>query len=135
MNRKRSGGCLCKQVRYEVAGEPLRIGLCHCADCRKESGSMFVTFALWPRDAFSATGEFATHEGRSFCPRCGARLFCMGGELVEIRVGSLDDAPTGLEPGYEIWVKRREHWLKPLPGAPQYQEDRFGPDGRERRPD
>lgn len=91
--------------------------------------------ALWPPEAFSATGEFATHEGRSFCPRCGSRLFCVGEEVVEIRAGSLNDAPTGLKPGYEIWAKRREHWLKPLLGAPQYEEDRFGPDGREREPD
>jgi hypothetical protein len=123
--RTRTGGCLCGQVRYELRGEPTRVGLCHCADCRKASGSMFVTFAHWPRDAFSMTGEFATYDGRSFCPTCGSRLFCLHEDDVEIRVGSLDDAPTDLAPSYEIWVKRREPWLKPLPGAPQYEGDRF----------
>lgn len=123
----RTGGCLCGQVRYELRGEPMRVGLCHCADCRKASGSMFVTFALWQRESFSVTGEFATYDGRSFCPSCGSRLFCLHENDVEIRVGSLDDAPTGLEPSYEVWVKRREPWLKPLPGARQFEEDRFAP--------
>ena len=39
-------------------------------------------------------------------------------------VGSLDVAPTGLTPNYELWIKRREHWLRPVEGAEQFQEDR-----------
>ncbi|RVQ01757.1 GFA family protein, partial [Sinorhizobium meliloti] len=52
----RTGGCLCGALKYEVSGEPLRVGLCHCADCRKESGSSFVTFAVWPTRAFKCSG-------------------------------------------------------------------------------
>lgn len=120
----RSGSCLCGAVRYDVRGAPLRIGLCHCTDCRKESGSAFVTFAVWPRHAFSSAGEFATHAGRSFCPACGSRLFCLSEEEAELRIGSLDMAPTDLEPTYESWVKRREDWLHPLSAASQFDEDR-----------
>jgi hypothetical protein len=119
----RTGRCLCGDVRYQLRGEPLHVGLCHCADCRKESGSAFVTFAVWPRNAFSSTGNFATYEGRSFCPRCGARLFNLTGEKAELRVGSLDDAPNGLTPTSELWVKRRELWLHPLADADQHHED------------
>ncbi|WP_309086566.1 GFA family protein [Chelativorans sp.] len=120
----RQGGCLCGAARYEVRGEPLRVGLCHCADCRKESGSSFVSFANWPREAFSYSGEIATYSGRSFCPKCGARLFCLQETTAEIRFGSLDDAPTLLVPQFEIWIKRREPWLHALPGTGQYEEDR-----------
>jgi hypothetical protein len=119
----RSGQCLCGKIRYHVHGEPLRVGLCHCADCRKESGSVFTMFAVWPREAFSASGDFSTHMGRSFCATCGARLFNLTDEEAEIRMGSLTIAPTDLQPSYEIWVKRREPWLPPLPGAEQYDED------------
>ena len=35
-------GCACGSVRYSLKGEPFRIGICHCTDCRKESGSVFV---------------------------------------------------------------------------------------------
>lgn len=41
----RRGGCACGAVRYEVRGEPTVVGLCHCADCRRESGSAFLYYA------------------------------------------------------------------------------------------
>jgi hypothetical protein len=27
-------------------------------------------------------------------------------------------------PGYELWIKRREPWLRPVEGAEQYDENR-----------
>jgi hypothetical protein len=122
--RARSGGCLCGAVRYSVRGEPLHVGRCHCADCRKESGSAFTVYAQWPRESFVLRGELATYEGRSFCPRCGARLVCLDDDVVEIRIGSLDDAPFELRPEAEIWVKRREPWLHAVVGASQHEENR-----------
>ncbi|MBY5560713.1 GFA family protein [Rhizobium leguminosarum] len=119
----RTGSCLCGAVAYRVEGEPLRVGLCHCADCRKSSGSAFTFFAVWPRLAFSHNGEIATFSGRSFCPACGSRLFCLRDDEAEIRLGSLDSPPTDLAPGYEVWIKRREPWMHSLPGADQYAED------------
>jgi hypothetical protein len=120
----RSGSCLCGSVRYSVKDAPVRIGLCHCADCRKESGSSFVTFGIWPRHGFESTGEVKYFHGRGFCPECGSRVFNESdSDEIEIRVGSLDMAPTDLEPVYEIWVKRRENWLSPL-AVPQFEEDR-----------
>ncbi|OWV88455.1 aldehyde-activating protein [Rhizobium sp. N122] len=121
--RIRTGSCLCGAVAYRVEGEPLRVGLCHCADCRKSSGSAFVFFAVWPRPAFSHSGEIATFAGRSFCPVCGSRLFCLQEDAAEIRLGSLDSPPSDLVPDHEVWIKRREAWLPQLPGAGQYAED------------
>ena len=121
----RSGSCLCGAVRYDIRGTPARIGLCHCTDCRKESGSAFATFAIWPRHAFSSSSTVSTYEGRSFCPTCGSRVFTLSDEEAEIRLGSLDMAPSDLEPTYELWVKRRENWLHPLPDTEQFEEDRL----------
>jgi hypothetical protein len=118
--RVREGGCLCGAVRYTVRGEPYAIGRCHCADCRKESGSAFTVYAHWPIEAFERRGEVSTYAGRSFCPRCGSRLFNLHRSDVEIRAGSLDDAPFDLVPQDEIWVVRREHWLGPVEGAGQH---------------
>ena len=47
MPGERQGGCACGRVRYTVAGEPLRVGLCHCTSCRQESGSAFTAYAVW----------------------------------------------------------------------------------------
>lgn len=121
----RTGGCLCGAVRYRVRGDPERVGRGHCADCRKESGSAFTVYAQWPLDVFEMSGELASYDGRGFCPRCGTRLLNPpdpGDRLIEIRIGSLDDAPFELVPEHEIWVKRRESWIPPVEGAAQYDE-------------
>jgi hypothetical protein len=126
----RTGGCLCGAVRYSVRGEPVHVGRCHCADCRKESGSAFTVYAQWPIAAFESSGELASYDGRGFCVRCGSRLFDTTGSsdgLVEVRLGSLDDAPFDLKPTAEIWVKRREHWIPPVEGASQHEESRHSP--------
>jgi hypothetical protein len=122
----RTGGCLCGAVRYSVRGDPERVGRCHCADCRKESGSAFSVYAQWPIEAFEVSGEIASYDGRGFCPQCGSRLLnpaVPGDTLIEIRIGSLDDAPFELTPEREIWVKRRESWIPPVEGARQADEN------------
>ncbi|MDX8541051.1 MULTISPECIES: GFA family protein [Mesorhizobium] len=121
---RRSGSCLCGGVQFSVTGEPLRIGLCHCKDCRKTSGSAYQAFAIWPLEAFETAGIVSTYGGRSFCPTCGGRVTSVGEEEVEVMLGSLDVAPTELEPTYELWIVRREHWLQPLPDAQQFEHDR-----------
>jgi hypothetical protein len=117
----RTGQCLCGQARLATEGEPIRIGICHCTDCRKESGSAFTYYAIWPADLVRLTGRTTEHRGQHFCPHCGARLLGRDGDETEVKAGILSDAPTGLVPGYELWVKRRESWLRPIPGAEQFQ--------------
>jgi hypothetical protein len=121
--RIRRGGCTCGAVRFEVVGEPSVVGLCLCADCRKETGSPFLFYADWPRDAFTVTGAFSTYAGRSFCSRFGSRLFHLGETEAEILLGSLDDAPGDLTPAREGWIVRREHWLAPVAHAGQADGD------------
>jgi hypothetical protein len=67
------------------------------------------------------------YEGRRFCPRCGSRMFSCEGNEVEIKLGTLADAPTSHLPTYELWVKRREPWLLPIDGAEQHWENRRPP--------
>lgn len=121
----RTGGCLCGAVRYHLRGDPVHVRRCHCSACRKESGSAFTVYGHWPAEAFELTGEVASYDGRGFCPRCGSRLLDTsdaGGALVEIRLGSLDDAPFELPPADETWTRRRESWLPPVDGAVQHRE-------------
>lgn len=123
----RTGGCLCGAVRYSVRGDPLHVVRCHCADCRKESGSAFSVYAHWPAEVFELTGEIASYDGRGFCARCGSRLLDLSDledSIIEIRLGSLDDAPFELMPRTEIWAKRRESWIPPVDGAAQHDENR-----------
>ena len=71
------------------------------------------------------SGEISSYDGRGFCPRCGSRLLDtsnLGDALIEIRIGSLDEAPFELKPVDEIWVKRRESWIPPVECAAQHDE-------------
>ncbi|HEV7306455.1 GFA family protein [Ensifer sp.] len=128
-----SGKCLCGQVQVSVRGAPIRVGICHCMDCRKESGSAFTFYGIWPAQEFQCSGETAEFHGRCFCSHCGSRVFSVDAREAEVKLGLLSQAPTPLKPGYELWIKRREPWLKPIDGAEQYEEDRIrdpdmGPD-------
>ncbi|MFT4160129.1 GFA family protein [Shinella sp.] len=119
-----SGQCLCGQVRLSVRGEPLRVGICHCTDCRQESGSAFTFYGIWPAGQFDYSGDVADFKGRCYCPHCGGRLFSLDEREAEVKLGTLPRAPTPFTPSYELWVKRREPWLRPIEGATQYEEDR-----------
>lgn len=120
----RSGHCLCGQVQLAARGEPLRVGICHCTDCRKESGSPFTFYGVWPAHQFEHAGETREFRGQHGCARCGSPLFCVDEREAEIKLGALSEAPTQLVPSYELWVKRREPWLRPVEGAEQHEEDR-----------
>jgi len=120
----RFGSCYCRAVTFRVIGEPLRVGICHCADCRKTSGSAFSCFAVWPVSAFEQAGQVSTYGRRSFCVTCGGRVTYVSDDEAEVMIGSLDVAPTDLTPQYELWVPRREGWLLPLPAAMQFDRDR-----------
>jgi hypothetical protein len=56
-------------------------------------------------------------------------MFLLRPDEAEIMVGSLDDAPSGLVPSYELWVRRRESWLHGLPWADQFVGDRTAANG------
>jgi hypothetical protein len=126
MNDRLEGGCSCGAVRYLVEGRPTRVGICHCTYCRHETGSVFMAFAVYPSDKFSFTGDTSHFHNRHFCVVCGSRLFTFeaGAPEMEIKIGTLDRAPSDLTVSYEIWVKRREAWLAPIQGAEQFEEDR-----------
>jgi hypothetical protein len=120
-----TGGCLCGAVRYEAEGEPLYAGHCYCADCRKASGSGFVPFMGFARNAVRFTGQTRQFRSKSFrgsdavrnsCPVCGSLVF--GGEVGKdethtIYAGSLDDTSC-FQPKIAIFVRDRPTWA-PMP--------------------
>ena len=120
-----TGGCLCGDVRIRASGEPYRVGLCHCLDCRKHHGALFAATAIFPEDAVTVEGETRAHQGRHFCPRCGSSVFARSADEVEVHLGALD-APNQFKPTYELWTVRRESWLPPFPLKTRYERDREG---------
>jgi len=126
-----TGGCLCGAVRYRVTGTPLRVGLCHCGQCRRQTGSALPSFVTWPRGGFEVTkgepsrfrvSDIATRE---FCRDCGSPLFWRAdkGDDITVLLGSLDDAEAMPKPSYELWTERRMHWVPEFEGIKSYRQD------------
>lgn len=120
-----NAGCLCGDVRVVATGQPYRVGLCHCLDCRKHGGSLFHAWAVFPQQAVTVNGEVRDFNGRCFCPRCGSSLFGRSDDVVELSLGALD-ATDQLKPTYELWTVRREGWLPVFPVGRRYEQDREG---------
>ncbi|MEJ5080994.1 MULTISPECIES: GFA family protein [unclassified Ochrobactrum] len=121
--KKFTGGCLCGCVRFEASGDPYRVGVCHCLDCRKHHGALFHASAIFPESAVVIEGETSSYEGRYFCPSCGSSVFSKSGDEVEINLGSLD-APDQFKPTYELWTIRREAWIPEFPVENRYERNR-----------
>lgn len=123
-----SGGCLCGDVRYSVAGSALRVANCHCSMCRRHSGAPFLSYAAFPAEAV----RFAANQPRDYrssseavrghCARCGSPLtfhFDSQPELLWLTIGSLDQ-PTQVAPGEDWYVNDRLAWVQLDPSLRQW---------------
>lgn len=124
-----SGGCLCGKVRFSVKGQPYRVGICHCLDCRKHHGALFHASAIFPATAVCISGDTSQYEGRHFCPDCGSSVFGCSEDEIEVNLGSLDE-PDRFMPTYELWTVRREAWLPEFPLKTRYKHNRTDPGNR-----
>jgi hypothetical protein len=118
-----TGGCLCGDLRILAQGPPLRVGICHCLDCRRQHGALFHASAIFAQESVNITGESRAFAGRHFCPRCGSSVFNISDDEVEVNLGALD-ATDQFRPTYELWIIRREGWLPPFPGVQGFAGDR-----------
>lgn len=136
----RRASCGCGRIELHASGEPRRVGLCHCLDCRKIHSAPFNAFAVFSRSSVLVTGAergplahdllgtFQSKPGyrRAFCTRCGAHVFWVidGSDEIELSVGSFDETNL-FTPTYESWTIRRERWLGNLPAlARHFERDR-----------
>lgn len=128
---KRTGGCQCGNLRYEISAEPVNIYVCHCRECQKQSASAFGISFQVSRDSFRlAQGKVQTWSRGSdtggtidchFCPDCGTRLWheTRGTPMVFIKGGSLDE-PLDLTNAIHIWTRRKLPGVLIPDGAKQF---------------
>ncbi|MBL0020933.1 GFA family protein [Sphingorhabdus sp.] len=124
------GGCHCGAVRYEVAGEPQHVALCHCSDCRKSAGAPMVAWAAFAEDEFKLVqGELTTFNSsgtalRGFCPKCGTGISYRNAEylpgIVDIQSATLDD-PDALPAGCHIQTAERIGWMAEAHNLPEFE--------------
>jgi hypothetical protein len=117
------GGCLCGKVRYSADTEPVFIGVCHCTDCQRFTGSAFATVMGLPAAALKTTGTLKTFTKagdtgksmhRRFCPECGSSVIDEGDALpgvVMVSVGTLDDR-SWVKPQSEVYCDSAQPWVQ-----------------------
>lgn len=121
MTDERIAQCMCGTLSATCRGDPVRISICHCLDCKRRSGSAFAYTATYDAAQVSTSGEHGTYhrigdEGRwadfHFCTRCGTAVFYE----IEVRPGMVSVPAGGFAdmdfpaPFVEVFVERRPEW-------------------------
>lgn len=118
----KTGGCLCRQIRYQLSGEPMVAAICHCTHCQKQSGGAFSVNFLLPESQLEITGTLKTYTDigdsgaqvfRRFCPECGSPILSglqSTPGMVALKAGTLDDT-SAVEPSIQIWCESKQNWV------------------------
>jgi len=112
------GHCLCGQLSFETSAEPKWIAYCHCASCRRHTGSPVTCFVNVPLKSVNFNGKRSTYVSspgvsRSFCASCGSPI----AYEVKRRAGEIDlyinafDKPEKLVPQLHVYTKERLPWF------------------------
>ena len=126
--RTLAGQCFCGAVRYTVADEFAYALNCHCADCRRTTGSAFKPFAGIERHKLAiAQGQdellvFGEQDaGNVHCRHCGSLLYSVvrDGLFVHVTLGTLADDPS-IRPRAHIFVGSKAPWFTITDDLPQY---------------
>ncbi len=117
----RTATCGCGQLRAEVRGDPVRISVCHCLNCKRRTGAAFSAQARWPdaqvvvsgeSNVWTLTGDSGGRGTFRFCPQCGATIAyvidAMPG-LIAIPIGAFAD-PGFPAPRFSVYEERMHPW-------------------------
>ncbi len=128
MVKKTTGSCNCGAVTWEAVGEMRPIVMCHCGQCRKQSGYCFAATAA-DDDALTIHGDTLTwyraspdnipEARRGFCSICGSSLFWKNEreDFTSILAGSID-GDSGLEIKEHIFADDKPDWYEITDGKP-----------------
>ncbi len=122
-----SGRCYCGAVTLEFDTPPETVAYCHCADCKRWTGSPLPAFAAFAKDALTATSDmpepFSTVQGvrRWICKVCGSPLAAAFDYLpnqIYVPIGVLDQAGS-LAPQLHCHAENEIEWLHLHDGLPR----------------
>ncbi|MGL4496062.1 MAG: GFA family protein [Beijerinckiaceae bacterium] len=131
---KLRGGCLCGDVRYEIAGKPRWVAHCHCESCRRAMSGAFATWVGLTTEQWKLQqGEVKSYTSspgalRSFCPRCGAPLTFVGEKWpdeIHVLAGSLDD-PAAVQPQLHVNAAEGLPWADIHDALPRFAHFAYG---------
>lgn len=120
----RVAACACGRLTATCTGDPLRVSVCHCLECKRRTGSAFSTNARFAAGSvrmagtareFSRTGDEGSLVTYAFCPDCGVTVWYRNSAqpgMIAIPVGAF--ATTDFPPP-EVSVydpDRRAPWVE-----------------------
>jgi hypothetical protein len=124
------GGCQCGRLRFQISDKPLNATICHCGDCRGQSGAPMLAWAMFPAASLAIEGEPVTYASsesgrRSFCGSCGTGLFFVNAALdqmgmVQVRIASLEE-PEAVAPKMQVQVAERIDWMTSVDRLPAFE--------------
>ena len=120
----RTASCRCGQLTSILTGDPVRVSVCHCLNCKKRSGSSFAAQVRFPFSHAKIEGRSSTFDkvgdsgGRAtfhFCPECGSDVYYLIADdpdaLIAVPIGAFDD-PFPFTPDYSVYESRKHKWLE-----------------------
>ncbi len=123
MPTTRTAACACGRLTARCTGEPERVSICHCLDCKRRTGSAFSYNATFPEaqvavsgpsTRFRRTGDEGHWCEYQFCPGCGSTV-AYGIErrpgMVTVPVGAFAD-PDFPEPRFSVFGELRHKWCR-----------------------
>ena len=126
------GGCFCRYLRYQAAGQPYHETSCHCSICRRTTGAPFVTWFSVAKLAFHWTAgepkyfQSSAKGMRAFCPHCGTQITFENTDVpqeIDVTTCSLDD-PAQLSPKDHTQTSSKLSWILLADQLPEYLENR-----------
>ena len=114
--------------RYEAHIDAEKVGICHCSDCQRLTGSAFV-FVPVARERIRLTGELRVYvktaqsgnrRAQAFCATCGTRIYASperDPQVLNLRVGTIDERAQ-LRPWIQLWCRSALPWVNELGAMP-----------------
>lgn len=119
-----TGRCLCGDITFHARGAAKGASVCHCGQCRKQSGHLWAS-AYVPQADLTITGPVAWFAAspqakRGFCQRCGSYLFWTAHDedTISFALGAVDD-PTALSLTKHIFVADKGDYYDIADDLPQ----------------
>ena len=132
---KVTGGCHCGAIAYEADVDPERVGICHCTECQRLTGSAYRVTAAARREDFKLrrgsprtyvkTGDSGAQRAQVFCGECGSPLYTYAVDdpaVFGVRVGSIDQR-SQLIPRKQIWCHSAMPWAMDIRAVPQKERE------------
>lgn len=131
---KIDGQCQCGAVTFEAEVDPENVGICHCNDCQRFSGSpwrasvkaLSANFRLTAGapSTYIKTAESGARRLQAFCGNCGSAIYAAAAvdpQVYNLRLGAINQRAE-LVPRAQSWTSSALPWALDIRGIPGRRE-------------